>query len=106
MISNAIKYSQPWHPMYISTAVHSKGNTRTVRISVRDEGPGLSKEDKTKLFGKFARLSAVPTAGESSTGLGLSIVKKLVELQHGYVWCDSELGQGATFTVELPMLQK
>ncbi|MCU0428093.1 MAG: ATP-binding protein [Candidatus Kapabacteria bacterium] len=106
MISNAIKYSQPWHPVYVSTAVHSKGNTRTVRISVRDEGPGLSEDDKTKLFGKFARLSAVPTAGESSTGLGLSIVKKLVELQHGQVWCDSELGQGATFTVELPMLQK
>jgi signal transduction histidine kinase len=50
-----------------------------VRVEVQDRGPGLSAEDQKKLFGKFARLSAKPTGGEHSTGLGLSIMKKMVE---------------------------
>ena len=70
---------------------------------MQDEGPGLSAEDQKKLFGKFARLSAKPTGGEHATGgRGLSIVKKMVESMHGRVWCESELGKGATFVVELP----
>ena len=69
---------------------------------MHDEGPGISEEDMKKLFGKFARLSAQPTGGEHSTGLGLSIVKKMVEAMNGRVWCESELGKGATFMVELP----
>jgi signal transduction histidine kinase len=73
-----------------------------VRMEVQDEGPGISPDDMKKLFGKFARLSAQPTGGEHSTGLGLSIVKKMVEAMNGHVWCESELGKGATFIVELP----
>ncbi len=73
-----------------------------VFIAIRDEGPGLSDEDKTKLFGKFARLSARPTGGEHSSGLGLAIVKKLVEAMNGQVWCESEIGNGALFVVALP----
>ena len=76
--------------------------TENVRIAIRDEGPGLSPQDKDKLFLKFAKLSARPTAGEHSTGLGLSIVKRMVEAMHGTVACESELGQGAAFIVELP----
>jgi signal transduction histidine kinase len=82
--------------------------THFIRIEVQDEGPGLSEADKAKLFGKFTRLSARPTGGEHSTGLGLSIVKKLVEAMNGRVWCESELGKsipGATFIVELPIAQ-
>jgi signal transduction histidine kinase len=74
--------------------------THFIRIEVQDEGPGLSEADKAKLFGKFTRLSARPTGGEHSTGLGLSIVKKLVEAMNGRVWCESELGMGAKFVVE------
>jgi signal transduction histidine kinase len=59
-----------------------------------------------KLFGKFMRLSARPTAGEHSTGLGLSIVKGLVEGMNGKVWCESELGRGATFIVILPSAEE
>ena len=62
----------------------------------------MSAEDQKKLFGKFARLSAKPTGGENSTGLGLSIVKKMVEAMNGKVWCESELGSGAAFVVILP----
>lgn len=85
------------------SAEHFTHNQR-LRIEVQDEGPGLSEEDKVHLFGKFARLSARPTGGEHSTGLGLSIAKKMVEAMNGKVWCESELGQGATFIVELPQV--
>jgi signal transduction histidine kinase len=76
-----------------------------VRIEVQDEGPGLSDDDKKKLFGKFMRLSAKPTGGEQSTGLGLSIVKKMVTAMNGEVWCESVYGAGATFIVELPQAE-
>jgi PAS domain S-box-containing protein len=73
-----------------------------VRLQIQDEGPGISGEDMQKLFGRFMRLSAQPTAGEHSSGLGLSIVKKIVEAMHGSVWCESTIDRGASFFVEFP----
>jgi two-component system, sensor histidine kinase and response regulator len=99
LVSNAVKYSPAGKDIFIRLASVPGG----VRCEVRDEGPGLSAEDQKKLFGKFARLSSKPTGGEHSTGLGLSIVKKMVEAMNGKVWCESELGKGATFFVELPV---
>ena len=99
LVSNAVKYSPPGKNIF----VRLKQEAQAVRIEVQDEGPGLSAEDQKKLFGKFARLSAKPTGGEHSTGLGLSIVKKMVEAMNGKVWCESEPGQGATFIVALPI---
>ncbi len=99
LISNAIKYSPFGKDIWIKTETENS----VVRINVIDEGPGISQEDKTKLFKKFARLSAQPTGGESSTGLGLAIVKKLSEAMNGRVWAESVLGYGATFVVELPV---
>ena len=98
LISNAVKYSPHGKNVFVEVAAKEA----TVRISIRDEGPGISPEDMKKLFGKFARLSAQPTGGEHSSGLGLSIVKKLVEAMNGKVWCESKLGEGATFIVEFP----
>ena len=98
LVSNAVKYSPPGKTIYVSLRRSSEGT----RCEVQDEGPGLSAEDQKKLFGKFARLTAKPTGGEHSTGLGLSIVKKMVEAMNGRVWCESELGRGATFIVEFP----
>lgn len=98
LISNALKYS----PLGKQVFVRLNASNGKVRIETQDEGPGLSAEDKTKLFGKFARLSAQPTGGEHSTGLGLSIVKRFAEAMNGHVWCESELGAGATFIVEFP----
>jgi len=72
-------------------------------VAVADEGPGISEEDRRKMFGKFVRLSARPTDGESSNGLGLSIVKRLAEAMSGTVECQSTLGQGSTFIVRLPV---
>jgi signal transduction histidine kinase len=104
LLSNAIKYSPLGSKVRLSvihTATHSE-SAFAYTFSVQDEGPGFTDEDKTKLFGKFVRLSAQPTGGEHSTGLGLSIVKRMVEAMHGRVWCESEAGKGATFFVELP----
>ena len=78
-----------------------EGNNTVIRIA--DEGAGLSPEDLGRLFGRFQRLSAKPTAGESSTGLGLSIVKRIIDMHGGQVTADSAgPGQGSTFTVTLP----
>ncbi|MFT6963167.1 MAG: signal transduction histidine kinase [Flammeovirgaceae bacterium] len=96
LLSNAIKFSPTDKNIYINL-VEKEGE---FRAEIRDEGPGMSKEDMSKLFGKFQKLSARPTAGEKSTGLGLSIVKKYVEVMNGKVWCESELGEGASFVVE------
>ena len=98
LVSNAVKYSPPGKNIH----VRLKKLPEVIRCEVQDEGPGLSAEDQKKLFGKFARLSAKPTGGEHATGLGLSIVKKLVEAMNGQVWCESEPGEGAKFVVQLP----
>jgi PAS domain S-box-containing protein len=102
LVSNAVKYSPHGSNIFVRVALQDTDSQKNVRIEIEDEGPGISEEDKKKLFGKFARLSARPTGGEHSTGLGLSIVKKMVEAMNGKVWCESELGKGATFIVELP----
>ncbi len=122
LISNAIKYSPVGKPIEIrcqriansqqSLEQQSLENSDDasllsangyVLIAVKDEGLGLSDEDKKKLFGKFQRLSARPTGGESSTGLGLSIAKQLVELHGGRIWAESAgKDKGTTFFVEFP----
>ena len=99
LISNAIKYS-PIGGKIIVAVTHEASDT-VVRVS--DEGAGLSPEDLGRLFGRFQRLSAKPTAGESSTGLGLSIVKRIIDMHGGHVTAESAgPGQGSTFTVTLP----
>jgi len=98
LISNAVKYSVPNTLVEVRVEVADGVGL----VAVKDEGPGLSEEDQGKLFQKFTRLTARPTDGESSNGLGLSIVKMLVEAMAGTVSCQSVLGQGATFSVKLP----
>jgi signal transduction histidine kinase len=99
LVSNAIKYSPVGGK--ISVVVSHERNDTVIRIA--DEGAGLSPEDLGRLFGRFQRLSAKPTAGESSTGLGLSIVKRIIDMHGGEVTANSAgPGQGSTFTVILP----
>lgn len=97
LLSNAIKYS----PAGKRIDIRLLRRESMIRCEVQDQGPGLDKDDLQKMFGKFARLSAQPTGGEPSTGLGLSIVKRMVEAAGGNVWCESEPGKGSTFVVEL-----
>ncbi|MEO6381903.1 MAG: DUF3369 domain-containing protein [Nitrobacter sp.] len=101
LVSNAIKYS-PIGGKITLLVDHDADNTV---IRVTDEGAGLSPEDLGRLFGRFQRLSAKPTAGESSTGLGLSIVKRIVDMHDGQINADSRgPGQGSTFTIILPAM--
>ena len=99
LVSNAIKYSPIGGK--ISVVVSHEEHTTVIRVT--DEGQGLSPEDLGRLFGRFQRLSAKPTAGESSTGLGLSIVKRIIDMHGGEVTAESKgPGKGSTFTITLP----
>ncbi len=120
ILSNALKYSYQntavnvcIAPVSISSArkrfERKTANRKTehleqyVRIAITNQGQGIRDEDMGRLFTKFGRLSAHPMAGESSTGLGLWIVKRLVEFIQGHIWCESTYGEEATFFVELPL---
>jgi signal transduction histidine kinase len=100
LISNAIKFS----PADSVILIEIRSREEEVVIVIKDEGQGLTRTDQEKLFTKFAKLSAVPTGMETSHGLGLSIVKTLVELHMGKVWAESEgKGMGSSFFVSLPI---
>ncbi len=99
LISNALKFSHP------HTHAHVWGEKRgdLIRISVRDHGPGIAEEDRASLFGMFNKLRNRPTGGESSSGLGLWIVKHLINLHQGQCGMDSPEGAGSIFWIEVPM---
>lgn len=100
LISNAIKYS----PVGGKIAVAISQEDGHALIRVTDQGAGLSPEDLGRLFGRFQRLSAKPTGGESSTGLGLSIVKRIIDMHGGQVTAESlGPGSGSSFMIALPM---
>lgn len=101
LISNAIKYSPVGARVRVSLVQYVK----RVEISVRDEGEGISAEDQKQLFRKFERLRTRPTAGESSSGLGLYLVHQMVGRMGGTVRCESVPGEGSTFIIGLPTTQ-
>jgi len=98
LISNAVKFSFPDKEINITVRCVEE----CIECTIQDQGPGFTPEDKQKMFRRYGRLSARPTGGEPSTGLGLSIVKKLVQEMGGDVACESQVGAGATFTLRLP----
>ncbi len=102
LISNGIKYTPPGGKVLLTASADSAN----VTITVQDTGLGMTTQDLEKVFGEFQTLSAKPTGGESSTGLGLFIAKKIVALHHGKITAYSEgPGKGSTFTVVLPIRQ-
>jgi len=98
LINNAIKYG----PKNTEVILEAFFTNSKVTIEVSDNGVGISDQDLKKIFTKGATLSAKPTGDESSSGLGLWIVKKIVEAHNGKVWVKSKIGKGTTFVVELP----
>lgn len=98
LLSNAVKFSPPHQE--ISVTVRPAADF--AELIIQDQGPGFTPEDKARMFRRYVRLSARPTGGEPSTGLGLSIVKKLVQGMQGELFCESTPGHGAAFTVRLP----
>jgi two-component system sensor histidine kinase/response regulator len=100
LLSNAVKFS----PLEKRIHVSVESADAHVDCRIQDEGPGFTEEDRVRMFRRYARLSARPTNGEPSTGLGLSIVRKLVRAMNGELLCESNPGHGAAFIVRLPRL--
>jgi two-component system, sensor histidine kinase and response regulator len=102
LLSNALKFSPPGSKVILNAAKFgSRG-----RLSVIDQGPGVSKQDQERLFQRYVRLSALPTGGESSTGLGLALAKQRARTMDGDLWYDDRESGGSVFTLDLalPML--
>ncbi len=98
LISNAVKYSPPGSEVRLRV----KHDGSIWRFEIQDQGPGITPEDRAKMFQDFARLSARPTGGEKSTGLGLAITRRVIEAHHGKIGVESEVGKGSTFWFTLP----
>jgi signal transduction histidine kinase len=99
LLSNAIKFSKKDSIVDVA-AGRSDGH---IWISVKDQGPGFSEKDRGQLFQKFKKLSARPTAGETSNGLGLAIVKTLVDRLNGSIHLISEQNKGSEFVIKFPV---
>lgn len=98
LLSNALKFSPHGKSIWVKVSM----SETEAFCSVTDEGPGFTPEDQMRMFRRYGRLSARPTGEEPSTGLGLSIVKKLMDAMGGKLLCESAPGQGATLTIVLP----
>jgi signal transduction histidine kinase len=97
LLSNAVKFSPPGKEVWVDIAEEPG----FVVCTVRDEGPGLSREDRRQLFNRGCRLSNRPTGGEPSLGFGLAVAKDLIDKLGGTIWCESEPGRGAAFSFKL-----
>ncbi len=98
LISNALKFS----PFKTKIEISLSSNATHFELQIKDEGPGISEDDQVKLFEKFVKLANRPTNSESSSGLGLFIVKELLNNIQGQIKVESEVGAGSTFIVTLP----
>lgn len=100
LVGNAIKYS----PFFSKIVVLARRQEGRALVEVKDSGPGLSEDDKRRVFGRFQRLSAKPTGGEAATGLGLSIARQLAQAMGGELHAASEgAGRGSCFTLRMPL---
>lgn len=98
LISNAIKFSEKGSRVLVLMSTIQDH----VKLAISDEGPGIATEELPRLFEKYSKLSAVPTAGEPSIGLGLAIVKSYVDFLGAKIEVHSKLGEGTTFSVLIP----
>ncbi|MBI5716035.1 MAG: GAF domain-containing protein [Chloroflexi bacterium] len=98
LISNAVKYSPPGSEVRVRVIREAT----LWRFEIQDQGPGITPEDRAKMFQDFARLSARPTGGEKSTGLGLAITRRVIEAHRGKIGVESEVGKGSIFWFTLP----
>jgi two-component system OmpR family sensor kinase len=104
LVSNAITHTPNGSPVVIGLAVGPGPGAGTALVSVTDHGPGMSEEDRAKVFERFYRADPSRTRAAGGSGLGLSIVAALVAAHGGRVGVQSALGSGSRFLVELPLL--
>jgi len=98
LIGNAIKFI----PVNGNINVFVTDHDDEVEIAVRDDGPGLSKDEMDKIFDRFIQIHNFKGAGEHGTGLGLTITKELIDMHKGRIWVESALTEGCCFHVMLP----
>jgi signal transduction histidine kinase len=98
LLSNAIKFSSSRSTVEV-TGLWKDG---LMLLTIKDQGPGFTKEDQKQMFQKFKKLSARPTAGESSNGLGLAIVRILVDRLGGTIDLRTSVGAGSEFQIRIP----
>jgi signal transduction histidine kinase len=101
LLSNAIKFVPEGGCIEVTAQDYKLG----ILCSVSDNGPGIPVEDQQRIFDRFYQARSEHMAGHGGMGIGLTIVKHLVELHGGQVWVESEVGQGATFSFTLPQQQ-
>lgn len=99
LITNAIKYSYPYSEIEIGLILERE----FITFFVKDQGQGILEDELNLLFKPFKKTSSKTTAGEKSTGLGLYIVKRIVEAHNGKIWVTSEYKNGSTFYFSLPI---
>lgn len=102
LMDNAVKFSPP-HTTITVRVARAPDDDSSVLLTVQDQGPGIPPNELDKLFKPFQRASVKSPSGEKGTGLGLTIVKKIVEGHNGRIWVESQVGQGTTFFVTLPL---
>ena len=102
LLSNAIKYSHSGSTVQVGAEILD-GEKPIIKVFVRDNGRGISAQDKEKLFHKFARIEENGGKRTVGTCLGLVICKEIIGHHGGRIWVDSELGQGSTFSFTLPI---
>ena len=100
IVNNAIKFTEKG-----GITITSVSEGSSVRVSVRDTGPGIKKEDIPRLFHKFEQITPVKDRKPGGTGLGLAISKEIIEKHGGKIWAESEFGKGTTFLFTLPIIK-
>jgi PAS domain S-box-containing protein len=103
LVDNAIKYTPSGGIVTVSLSAHEESGKGRAVIRVADTGMGIAPDDQVRLFEKFHRIKRRGAPEEAGTGLGLAIVKSIVERHAGKVWVNSELDEGSTFYISLPM---
>jgi signal transduction histidine kinase len=98
LVGNAIKFTDTGE-----VVIRAGASNGDFHLSVRDTGPGISAADQAKLFQQFQQADNPETRKKEGTGLGLAISKRIVEMHGGRIWMESQLGQGSTFFVTLPV---
>lgn len=103
LVSNAVKFSPDKSNVYISLAIHEDDGKQILELSIRDQGMGIPKNELDRIFERFYQVDTPLSASGIGTGIGLSLVKELVEMLKGDIRVSSQAGKGSQFVVELPI---
>ena len=105
LLSNAVKFTEKGGGIQVNLLSFQKGKQEYIWLGVKDTGIGIKQEQLPKVFNRFYQTDSSSTRTQDGTGIGLALVKELLEMQGGEIWVTSELNKGTTFEVHLPVLE-